>query len=672
MMLSIILMPLLGFLLVSFFGRNIGHKYVGLLTSIGIAWSALGSWICFFRVIKSGCFDLIYCFDWLTSSYFTVSWYMIFDSITCVMLIVVTSVSCLVHFYSINYMSEDPHFARFMSYLSLFTFFMLMLVTAGNYLQMFVGWEGVGICSYLLVNFWYTRIQANKSAIKAVVLNRIGDFGIGLALVALFFEFGTLDYGVIFSLVPYVNNSLINFFFFEVDKLNLISLLLFLGAVGKSAQIGLHTWLPDAMEGPTPVSALIHAATMVTAGVFVLIRSSPILEYCPQSLIFVSFFGALTAFFAATAGVVQNDLKRVIAYSTCSQLGYMVFISGLSQYSLSLFHLTNHAFFKALLFLSAGIIIHGFLDEQDMRKMGGLINLLPVAYVMIFVGSLSLMGFPFLTGFYSKDIILEYTFSRYSNLGIFCYWLGVLAAFFTAFYSMRLIYLTFYSKPNGYKINYFFIHDAKDWMLLSVSLLFFGSVFFGYIFKDLFIGLGSDFFNGSVLILPKSSSMVESEFLSVSIKMIPLYFSILGFGVSFLILHFLRSFHLNFLRNTNLGYFFYSFLVKKWFFDLLYNALIARGVLWFGYHVTFKIVDRGILEVFGPSGISLLVYKLAETVSKVQSGYLYHYIFIMILAFVIYFSIFYFLFAILWWIKYLTLFLILQFVGKDWVILEQQ
>ncbi|MAE59581.1 MAG: NADH-quinone oxidoreductase subunit L, partial [Halobacteriovorax sp.] len=351
------------------------------------------------------------------------------------MIVVVGTVSTLVHMYSYGYMSGDPHLSRFMSYLSFFTFFMLMLVTADNFIQLFLGWEGVGLCSYLLIGFWSTRIQANKSAIKALILNKIGDFGVLIAIVLVFLVFQSVDFSTVFALVPFFFNKTVFFLFWEVNVITLICFLFFIGAVGKSAQLGLHTWLPDAMEGPTPVSALIHAATMVTAGVFLIIRCSPLFEYSPTMLSVITFVGALTAFFAATAGTVQNDLKKVIAYSTCSQLGYMVFSCGLSGYAVSLFHLANHAFFKALLFLSAGCVIHSLSDEQDMRRMGGLVKLLPLTYTLFLIGTLALTGFPFLTGFYSKDVILEIAYTHYSVSSLFSYWLGTLTAGFTAFYS---------------------------------------------------------------------------------------------------------------------------------------------------------------------------------------------------------------------------------------------
>jgi NADH-ubiquinone oxidoreductase chain 5 len=406
----------------------------------------------------------------------------VFDSLTVVMLIVVTFISSLVHLYSISYMSEDPHSPRFMSYLSIFTFFMLMLVTGDNFLQLFLGWEGVGLASYLLIHFWFTRLQADKAAIKAMLVNRVGDFGLALGIFACFTLFQTVDFSTIFACASVPINSWI-FCNMRFNAITLICILLFIGAVGKSAQIGLHTWLPDAMEGPTPVSALIHAATMVTAGVFMIARCSPLFEYSPTALIVITFAGAMTSFLAATTGILQNDLKRVIAYSTCSQLGYMIFACGISNYSVSVFHLMNHAFFKALLFLSAGSVIHAMSDEQDMRKMGGLASSFPFTYAMMLMGSLSLIGFPFLTGFYSKDVILELAYTKYTISGNFAFWLGSISVLFTSYYSFRLLFLTFLVPTNSFGRDIVRSHDAPIPMAIPLILLAIGSLFVGYLAK---------------------------------------------------------------------------------------------------------------------------------------------------------------------------------------------
>lgn len=440
MYLLIVLLPLLGCSVAGFFGRFIGSRGSAILTTTCVLFSAIFSIVAFYEVALSGSTCTIRVAPWFFSQMFDASWGFLFDTLTCVMLIVVTVVSTLVHIYSISYMSHDPHLSRFMCYLCVFTFFMLMLITGDNFIQMFLGWEGVGLASYLLINFWFTRLQANKSAIKAMLVNRVGDFGLALGIMACFAVFQTVDFATIFACASSKVSDVFLFCNFKVHALTLICLLLFVGAVGKSAQLGLHTWLPDAMEGPTPVSALIHAATMVTAGVFMIARCSPLFEYSSFALLVVTVLGAMTCFFAATTGIVQNDLKRVIAYSTCSQLGYMVFACGISNYALGVFHLANHAFFKALLFLSAGSVIHALSDEQDMRKMGGLANLLPLTYSLMLIGSLSLIGFPFLTGFYSKDVILELAYSKYTLHGNFAFWLGSISVLFTSYYSFRLLF----------------------------------------------------------------------------------------------------------------------------------------------------------------------------------------------------------------------------------------
>ena len=505
---------------------------------------------------------------------------------------------------------------------------MLILVTGNNFIQLFVGWEGVGLCSYLLINFWYTRLQANKAAIKAMIVNRIGDIGLALSIMVFFVYCQSVDFSIIFSLIPLLINE--NFYFcgFYFNVLNLGSFFLFIGAVGKSAQLGLHTWLPDAMEGPTPVSALIHAATMVTAGVFLLARCSPIFEYCTNTLFIVTFVGSLTALFGSTTALVQNDIKKVIAYSTCSQLGYMIFICGLSHYSIGVFHLFNHAFFKALLFLSAGSVIHAMNDEQDFRKMGGLRKLLPFTYCAMVVGSFSLMGFPFLTGFYSKDAILEISFAKYDCLSHFVYFIGSFTAFFTSFYSVRLLFLVFISKTNSYKNIIKKAHEPDFFMYFPFILLLFGSIFFGFFFKDMFIGLGSPFWGNSIFILPHNLFSIEGEFLPSFIKLLPNYFV---FGGAFLgwFLYFNSSITLFVLK-----LFFndvYIFLNKKWFFDKVYNEIFTEIFLYFVFHGSYKVIDKGFLEIWGPRQIYLNVYFFSNLLVKVHTGLIVVYSFSMLL-----------------------------------------
>ena len=633
MYLSIVFLPLIGSALAGLGGRYVGARGATVITTTLTGLCALFSIIAFYQVGLQGQVCHLTVGHWINSEMFNGTWGFLFDSLTVCMLVVVTVISTLVHLYSTEYMSGDPHLPRFMSYLSLFTFFMLILVTADNFVQMFVGWEGVGLCSYLLINFWFTRIQANKAAMKAIIVNRVGDFGLSLGIMAIFYVFHAIDYSTVFSLAYLEAGQTLNILGYDVDKLSLICLFLFIGAVGKSAQLGLHTWLPDAMEGPTPVSALIHAATMVTAGVFLIIRCSPLFEFAPSILSLVTIVGALTAFFAATTGLMQNDLKRVIAYSTCSQLGYMVFACGLSSYHVSLFHLANHAFFKALLFLSAGSVIHALADEQDMRKMGGYAQLLPMTYVMILIGSLSLMGFPFLTGFYSKDVILELAYGKYSVQGTFAHWLGTISAFFTAFYSFRLIYLTFITKTNSYKTTVQYAHEPGWAMSLPLIILCIGSIFIGYLTKDMIIGLGTSFWGNAIFILPQNSIQVDSEFIDTSVKLLPVIFSITG-AVTAVILY--GSLQRNMIGLLDYYRGIYRFLNQKWYFDNIYQNWVAKPLLKFGYEISFKLLDRGFIEVIGPNGISRGILALSQRVSKLQTGLVYHYSFLMLIGLTLY------------------------------------
>ncbi len=631
MYLLIIFLPLVGAIGAGFFGKFIGERGAVLLTSSLLVTGALLSINAFYEVGICGSVTHIEIAPWIESEAFVVNWGFLFDSLTVIMLVVVTSISSLVHIYSSEYIKGDPHQPRFISYLSLFTFFILILVTADNYLQMFVGWEGVGLCSYLLINFWYTRIQANKAAIQAIIVNRIGDFGLALGIIAIFYQFKTVDYNTVFASIPKVTNN-ITFLNINFDSLTLISILLFVGAIGKSAQLGLHCWLPNAIEGPTPVSALIHAATMVTAGVFLVARSSPILEYSSTALSLVVVFGACTAFFAASTGLLQNDLKKVIAYSTCSQLGYMIFACGLSAYNVGIFHLANHAFFKALLFLSAGSVIHAMGDEQDIRKMGGLVNILPFTYAMFFIGSIALIGFPFLTGFYSKDVILEVAYASYSIPGHFAHWLGTIAAFFTAFYSIRLLHLTFLSQPAGHRKLFENAHDAPSQMGIPLFILSLGSIFIGYLSRDIIIGLGTDFWSNALFTHPNNLTIIEAEFIPHYIKLIPVIFSLTGAGSAFLLYTYAFTFLYSIKTKSGLGRRLYTFLNRKWFFDKVFTEFLVMPSLHHGYHTTYKIIDRGIIELLGPHGLSNLLYRNAWLIGKFQSGYIYHYTLIMLLG----------------------------------------
>nr|NP_943684.1 NADH dehydrogenase subunit 5 [Chara vulgaris]AAP92181.1 NADH dehydrogenase subunit 5 [Chara vulgaris]WAK98785.1 NADH dehydrogenase subunit 5 [Chara vulgaris] len=640
MYLLIVVLPLLGSLVAGVFGRFLGSRGAALVTTTCVSISSGLCFIAFYEVALGASACYIKFAPWILSEMFDASWGFLFDTLTVVMLIVVTFVSSLVHIYSISYMSEDPFLPRFMCYLSIFTFFMLMLVTGDNLIQMFLGWEGVGLASYLLINFWFTRLQANKAAIKAMLVNRVGDFGLALGIMGCFAIFQTVDFSTIFACASaFVWEPSFIFLNMKIHALTAICVLLFIGAVGKSAQIGLHTWLPDAMEGPTPVSALIHAATMVTAGVFMMARCSPLFEYAPKALIVITFVGAMTSFFAATTGILQNDLKRVIAYSTCSQLGYMVFACGISNYSVSVFHLMNHALFKALLFLSAGSVIHAMSDEQDMRKMGGLASLLPFTYAMMLIGSMSLIGFPFLTGFYSKDVILELAYTKYTISGNLAFWLGSLSVFLTSYYSFRLLFLTFLAPTNAFKRDIERCHDAPTLMAIPLILLAFGSLFVGYLAKDMMIGLGTHFWANSIFILPKNEIMFSSEFATPRMmKLIPILFSAIGAFLAYRV-NFCANKFIYVLKTSTLGTKCYCFLNKRWLFDKVFNDFIAKSFLRFGYEVSLKTLDKGAISILGPYGISTTFRKLAKQISTLQSGFVYHYAFVMLIGLTIFITI---------------------------------
>lgn len=639
MYLLVVFLPLLSFLMISFFGRFFGRTGSSLISFILMLVTTLISWFLFFEISLSKSLLSISLFTWLNTDLLFIQWGFIFDSVTSLMLIVVTTISFFVHLYSISYMGHDPHLQRFLSYLSLFTFFMLILVTADNFLQMFVGWEGVGLASYLLISFWFTRLAANKSAIKAMVVNRLGDIGVVLAMLVIYDSFKTLEYGAVFALVPYFHNLDYYFLGSSFNLLDLISLLLFIGVAGKSAQIGLHVWLPDAMEGPTPVSALIHAATMVTAGVFILVRSSTIFEYSNYSLTVVAFFGSLTAFLASTVGVFQNDIKRVIAYSTCSQLGYMVLAAGMSLYFISFFHLFTHAFFKALLFLGAGSVIHALGDEQDMRRYGGTISILPFSYVLFWLGSLALMGFPFLAGFYSKDLIIEFVFSSFRVDAYIIGLLAVLGAFFTAFYSFKVIYLTFIQYPSSYRSYLDHCHDAPTIMYIPLLLLSLLSTFAGFFFKDIVLSPGSGFWSNSTSFWLNNSVFWDAHLLNPVLKLMPLFFSLAGCLLSFYIYNF-SVFTSSLVGKLSILNSFYSFFNRKWYFDNVYNEFVMNNVIKFGYSVFVKTIDKGVLEFLGPLGLSSFFKFLSLRVSNFQSGLIYHYAFIFLVGLVILLSLF--------------------------------
>ncbi len=637
MYLLILYLPLINFLLISLFGRFVGNKGSFWIANINMSLLTFISYYIFYETVILGSVCFLQLFSWFNIGLFNISWGFLFDPITGVMLIVVNTISLLVHFYSIGYMYNDPFSSRFISYLSLFTWFMLILVTADNMLQVFLGWEGVGLVSYLLINFWFTIEEANKAAIKAIIMNRIGDIGLGLGICLIYLEYKTLKFSIIFALSDVFKFDYLYFINNYINVISLLAIFILIGAMGKSAQLGLHTWLPDAMAGPTPVSALIHAATMVTAGVFILIRLSPILEYSSLGLWCITLIGVLTAFFAATIGLFQNDIKKIIAYSTCSQLGYMIFICGLSNYSLSLFHLTNHAFFKALLFLSAGAIIHSLSDEQDIRKYGGLIAVLPYSYIMMIIGSLALMGIPFLTGFYSKDMIIEVAYTSYLIDNVFIYWLSVIAALFTSLYSLRLLIYIFITLPNGFKRSYEVLHESNFFMSLPLFILAINSIFFGYINKDLFIGLGTDTWMNWIIVRSTSNILIiESEFLPWYIKNVPFFFSFCGIFIIFIINYYYKYYY-KFLMCNNYLYFksykmIFTFFYCKWFIDIIYNKIILGIFIKFSYCL-FKIIDRGIIELMGPLGIVRSLHRLSKLYNLYFStGYIFNYLFLFIFS----------------------------------------
>lgn len=639
--LSIIFFPLLGSIFGGLFGKWIGNKGSAFITTLSIFLTFILSSIMFQESITFALNTHLIIMTWISSGLFYCNWAFFFDSLTYVMLLVVTGVSTLVHLYSSEYMGHDPHLSRFMSYLSLFTFFMIILVTGDNFIQMFVGWEGVGLCSYLLINFWFTRLQANKAAIKAMIVNRISDLILVLGILILFTNLKTVEYFSTFAIISIIQKYTFLFLNYQWSIIDIICILIFIGAMGKSAQIFLHIWLPDAMEGPTPVSALIHAATMVTAGVYLVSRCSPIFEYSILTLKMITIIGALTAFFASTVGLVQNDMKKIIAYSTCSQLGYMFFACGLSNYSLGVFHLSNHACFKALLFLCAGSVIHAMNDEQDIRKMGGLKRILPFTYTMFLIGSLALMGFPFLTGFYSKDVILEIAFATFNEIGHFAYWLGTIGASFTAFYSTRLIYFAFLSETNAHKNVILNAHDAPLRMAIPLIILAFGSIFIGYLTKDMFIGLGSHFWNNAIYIHPQNIQMIDAEFLPIIFKLLPVIFSIFGLFLAIFLYHFNFKFFYQ-IKISNIGLYFYNFLNKKWFFDKIYYEFINQNILQISYNITYKLIDKGIIEFFGPLGLLQIFSNWSKKIITLQTGYIFHYSLLIFLSLIFLINILFF------------------------------
>ena len=628
----IVFLPLLGSIIAGFWGRRLGDKLSLYLTSTLLLISMTLSWITFWQ-LSSNHVDKVYpLMEWMNIGDFNVVWSLRHDMLSAVMMIVITTVSAMVHIYSIGYMSHDNSKPRFMSYLSLFTFAMLMLVTSDNLIQLFFGWEGVGLASYLLIGFWYHKPSAHTAAMKAFIVNRVGDFGFILGIIAIYSVFGSLYFDEIFSDVEGLHKLSIVMLGFKINVIELIAILLFIGAMGKSAQIGLHTWLPDAMEGPTPVSALIHAATMVTAGVFLVCRMSPLLEFAPFALNVITIVGAMTAIFAATIGLTQFDIKRVIAYSTCSQLGYMFFAAGVSAYPASMFHLTTHAFFKALLFLGAGSVIHAMSDEQDMRKMGGIWKKIPITYALMWVGSLALAGIPFFAGYYSKDLILEAAWAASSNSGYFAFWLGCLAAFLTAFYSWRVLLLTFHGNFNSSKEVLDHVHESPIVMLIPLFVLALGAIFSGWYFYNDFVGYNwKEFWGNSIFISEKHKAFKLAHYVPLWVKYLPIFLAILGILCAYLF----------YVLNPNLPKILskkfspiYNLFFNKWYFDELYDYFFVKSFIKFG-NFFWKKGDEGTIDRFGPNGISNLVKNISSKSIIIQSGYIYHYAFAMLIGLVV-------------------------------------
>ena len=621
---AILFLPLIGSVL-GYFGRYITKYFAEISTSLFVCISAVLSIFVFWNGITNNIYGNYIIFEWISSGNFKANWSINIDPLSSVMLVVVTFVSALVHIYSVGYMSHDPHKPRFMSYLSLFTFSMLTLIVSDNFLQLFFGWEGVGLCSYLLIGFWYKKESANNAAIKAFIVNRIGDFGLAIGIFLIFFFFGTINFEEAFQASSQFAEKKIVFFGFESSLITLICVFLFIGAMGKSAQFLLHTWLPDAMEGPTPVSALIHAATMVTAGVFLVVRCSPIFEYSQFGLNLVTIVGMVTAIFAASVALVQNDIKKIVAYSTCSQLGYMFFAAGVGAYHVAMFHLFTHAFFKALLFLGAGSVIHAFKDEQDIRKMGGVRKKLPYTYVFMLIGTLALTGFPFLSGFYSKDAIIEFAYLKNSSLGNYAAVIGIITAFLTSIYSWRLFFKTFHGGYNNEKVPLSETRESPLVMLIPLVFLSVGAVFAGYLFKSTFIGHHSEeFWQNSIFFI----NTIKHEAIPLWFLLVTPAIVLISIPISYY-LYIYNPKILEDFKNTNKPL--YNFLLNKWYIDELYEKVLVDPAKKIGSFF-WKKGDIGIIDKFGPDGISKLVKIISNKTGRFQTGFIYDYAFVMLLG----------------------------------------
>jgi NADH-quinone oxidoreductase subunit L len=610
-----IFVPLLGFVIVGIFGYVLGNRLANLITCGLMAIALLASFFVFQEVIFAGKNHHFFLYNWMEVGQFKATWSLVFNPLTTVMVTTVNLISFLVHVYSVGYMEHDPCVPRFMAYLSLFTFMMLMLVTADNLLQFYFGWEGVGLTSYLLIGFWYQKNSANAAAIKAFLVNRIGDLSFALGIAAIFYVFNTIEFNAIFENLQGATNKTFLVWGTEFSCLEVIAFLIFIGAMAKSAQIGLHTWLPDAMEGPTPVSALIHAATMVTAGVFLVVRLSPLFELAPYAKSFVTIIGASTALFAGSVAITQNDIKRVIAYSTCSQLGYMFFAAGLSAYNLAIFHLVTHAFFKALLFLGAGAVIHAMSDEQDMRHMGGIWKGIPMTYTMMWIGSLALAGIPYFAGYYSKDAILEVSWYAPGLDAQYAYLLGIGAVLLTALYSWRLLLMTFNGPPHADERVMGHLHEPGITMLVPCFILSAGSIFAGYL--GINYAINPQFWRNSLSMVP----LGHGTPMPFAIHSLPTIMALIGIAIAFL---FYQKFTLWPQRLATMFRHLYSFLLHKWYFDEIYDVLFVRNAKLIG-NAFWQKGDLALIDGYGPDGIARRSLKIASRASQLQSGFVYHY-----------------------------------------------
>ena len=619
----VVFLPLIGSI-ISYFGKSIGNLFSQIFSCSMVVISAVISFFIFYDGLINNNYGNFLIFEWINSGNLNVNWSIKIDPLSSIMIMVVTSVSALVHIYSIGYMSHDPHKPRFMSYLSLFTFSMLCLVVSDNFLQLFFGWEGVGLCSYLLIGFWFKKETANNAAIKAFIVNRVGDFGLAIGIFIIFLIFGTLNYEEIFLLVPEYTKINLSFFGSELNVITLICVFLFIGAMGKSAQFLLHTWLPDAMEGPTPVSALIHAATMVTAGVFLVVRCSPLFEYSQFAMNLVAIVGMITALFAASVALVQNDIKKIIAYSTCSQLGYMFFAAGVGAYHIAMFHLFTHAFFKALLFLGAGSVIHAFHEEQDITRMGGVWKKIPYTMILMLIGTLALTGFPFLSGFYSKDAIIEFAYLKGTSVGYYVSSVGIFTALLTAIYSWRLFFKTFFGDYNNKSISIEKTHESPLVMIIPLIILAIGALSAGYLFKDLLIGNNSSYWGDTILFL----NFVKLENIPIWLIIITPVLITAAIPLSYY-LYLKDKTILDGIKNSNLPL--YNFLLNKWYVDEIYDFIFIKPLKKIGIFF-WKKGDEDTIDKFGPDGISKVIKFISNKAIQFQSGYIYDYAFVMLIG----------------------------------------